>query len=155
MPRAPILERIRQDVLAALRAVTKTNGYTFNCTADTRKQNGPEPRDLLLVLYQANTNTTDTPALRRNERFQRFSVDCYSIIGEQDAEVIDADERLNHLQADVEKALAADRTRGGLAIDTHIRDPELFTHLGDATEGVTVNVDVHYRTNEDDPYKAN
>ena len=61
--------------------------------------------------------------------------------------------RLNEVRGDLEKALMADPTRGGYAIDTVIRAPERF-QFDAAVTGIVVACEVLYRTRIDDPFTA-
>jgi len=79
---------------------------------------------------------------------QPFSLTA--LLTDSDTATDSIDTRLNAIRSDLEKALLADPTLGGLAIDTVVEPPTYF-NAEDLT-GVEVKITVHYRTQYDDPY---
>jgi len=59
----------------------------------------------------------------------------------------------NLAMAAVVKSILADRTRGGLAVDTEEGENETFIgETNDPTGGIRVGIEIEYRHKEDDPY---
>ncbi len=145
----PVIELIALDLLETLCGVTVADGYSFDAIPERYKLHGNSPRDLLCVLSQGvpvedpNTNANKT-------WIQPFSIDIYIAQGEDSK--TDIDQLVNLRRADIEKAVTQDPYRSDLAFDTNVRAPELFEATNGSFAGVTVNIEVKYRTKETDPF---
>jgi hypothetical protein len=102
-----------------------------------------------VVLTQESPEKADA-TLHTQDWRQPFSVLVIAV--DSDAETASIDTRLNALRSDLEKALLADPTLGGLAIDTVIDAPTYFGTA--AISGIELKLNVHYRTAYADPYTA-
>jgi len=151
----PIVEQIAQAILAAL-DVLKAAGTLSDAKRPLRTGIPVNPKDKLAVLYQddpeedAEQGSEGRGPVDRQSWIQPFMIDCY--VRPSDTSTTAVDTTINMLRADVEKAMRLTPTWGGLAIDTRIRAPEGFLTGDESAEGVRVNIDVLYRTDEDDPY---
>lgn len=87
---------------------------------------------------------------------QPFFIDAYVVQADDSTTAIDA--AVNSLRADIEKAVMQDPYRQvsgtRYAVDTYIRDPQRFVTDNGAAEGITIQIDVHYRTLYTNPYTA-
>jgi len=150
----PIVEQIAQALVARLETVSVAGGYETDVARVARptKTGGYPLEDRLVVLLQDDpAEDADLEGAGSLKAWvQPFRILCFVL--PSDTETTPVDTRINTLRADVEKAVRVDPTLGGLATDAVIRAPEGWTVRDTAFEGVTVNVDVHYRTAEDDPY---
>ena len=152
----PIVERIAQAIVAALEAVTADNGCRVTVTEVRR----PTRTGFGFTLVNRGVNLVQTDAARQTELDcpgnpagiawrQTFAIDCVVRVGESASEPLD--QTLNLFAAEIEAAVMADPTWGGLAIDTELTD-RLYPPGEKGIEGVTVMFDVLYRVAEDDPF---
>ena len=155
----PIVEQIAQEIDARIAEITTANGFNQDLTPlrPTRLnlEGDVAPTDGTVVILQEDPSEDDENSTDGNAAIkawvQSFSLAAFVIASDATTTAIDT--RINQVRADIEKKLTADITRGGLAIDTRIRPPRMFNEAPQAT-GIVINVDVHYRTREDDPYTA-
>lgn len=149
-----ILEQIAAALETVLKGITVANGYTLDVGPVVRRTRveGFAPEDRAIVLAQEDPEEDGEYEGGGSFRgwVQPFSIYCFRQASEKD--LADLDTRINAIRADVEKAVRADPTLGALATDTRVRVPDLWALKSAAFEGVTVHVDVHYLTKEDDPY---
>lgn len=142
-----ILEQIAQDVLDTVEAVTG-----ISSASRAVQRNNFLVEDKGAVIEQESTDApeylTGGPAIV--EWMQPFSIHLFRLVSETSTTAIDA--LFNAVVADVQKALAADPTRGGLAIDTHLGGVDYYVdETGNLNEAV-VRIIVTYRVSEADPY---
>lgn len=156
----PLSEKIDLSILAAVQLVTVANGYQITLSDVVRwdPDNPPTPADLLaIVSFEVDEPATDkdTPSdetpIGHEQWHRHYSINVYLAKLPDDA--IGWPTWRNIVTAEIQKAVSADRTRGGLAgvIDTYVHGPRPFQDASDAT-GITVDVEVRYRTLENDPY---
>lgn len=154
MPELPLDERIARNLLETVQGINKAAGYHNDvAAAERRKQFGRYSGDRLIVMYQGDPardpdheTTTNTAPIHW---IHPFAFDCY-VVEVEDGDPVDA--RINTLRADVEKAVMVDPQRDGLAVDTEVTEPETFLDQeGGQIAGITVNVQVKYRTRLNDP----
>lgn len=146
----PIVEQIAENLVETLRSIRLSNGYHQDVTVERRLLAGNHVRDNLIVVFQNDPPKQDEAPVQRIEWMQPFMCLCYCIESEKSSVAID--KRLNRIRSDVEKAVMANPSRGGIAIDTIIRQPLYFTDTDASAEGIIVQVDVQYRVLETDPY---
>ena len=152
----PVIERIVQEVKARLAEITTANGYQQDLTpvrpirGNFEAEENPENGKVLLVQGDAEEHETEIELARR--WVQPLWLECF-VIATHDDTTTPLDTLVNRVEADIVKKLAADRTRGGLAIDTIVRPGERRTDGPDAT-GILIRVDVDYLTSWGDPYTA-
>ena len=154
MPELPLSERIARNLVDTVKGINTAAGYHNTVSAvERRKQFGRHSGDRLIVLFQGDAERDETVEPTTNtapvQWKHPFAFDCYVVEPEGGAPV---DLRINTIRADVEKAVMVDPHRGGLAIDTAVGDPQIFTdEEGGQIAGVTVTVVVKYRTRLNDP----
>lgn len=149
----PIDEQIIQNVVSTIGIVTVTNGFANTITSVERPNPGigNVGKNLAAVVYQGNPEPIEDSIQTGREWMHPINI--LITVVESEGSSTPIDQRINSIRADVEKALMADITRGGLAIDTLVRAPQLGDILITAHQGeVTVVVDVQYRTLWNDPY---
>jgi hypothetical protein len=157
----PVIERIAQDLLDTLEGITTAAGYRYTLIAERAKPNlGNRRRDGLAVLVQGDAKrinedddspTGRGPAYDHDEWWAAFAVVLTAM--ETEASTDPIDKRMNVMRSDVEKALAVDPTRGGLAILTEMGDP-MPVDAPPNVNGVewAIPLTVYYRTLAGDPY---
>jgi hypothetical protein len=148
----PIAELITQDVLAALKQVSKVGGYSVTLKPERFKKGGlNSDSDVTAILSfhdDQAASDADTP-LNYTAWLRPYWVLVY--IYESDESDTPYDQRVDCVIADIGKAVMQDVTRGGHAQNTWMREPVRFDDPNDST-GVICNFDVLYRHLEDDPY---
>lgn len=112
-----IKERIIKNRMTALQNIKVANGYANTVkTVERIKQSGQTNKDTpYLELFAGDEESEDAPF-----PYTQKSLTLYLIMGTRQDESTDpkwADEIVNSLLGDVEKAMAADFTCGALAID--------------------------------------
>jgi len=131
-----------QDTLANLAA----GGGNINAIRPRRVDFMTAPEDLDCLIKQETLERLTDESLCQNWR-QHFIMQIFVIDSDDETEPIDT--RLNAVWSAVVKALLADPTRGGLAIDTQIMGADFFGDEG--ITGITCDFAVDYRTQWDDP----
>lgn len=147
----PIIERIARDIENAVNEVTTENGYSQTLTAVRPRRldfDGILLNDGKVFIWQGDLLPVGEPANLAAEWNAEFQIGA--ILIDSDTETDSIDIRLNAAAADLQKQLLADPSRGGWAIDSAITGVSKI----DAEEctGVSVALQVHYRTKYDDPY---
>lgn len=84
------------------------------------------------------------------DRRQTFEITVIAI--DVDSETASIDTRLNAIQADVEKKLYADLTRGGYAYSTSVEGSTMLNPNDGGPGGITITITVDYRTKTGDPF---
>jgi len=151
----PIVEQIAEEIKATVETVTIANGYELDIgdvVRPTRTGITATPDNYGVILLQLDPargdldNPGNPPALSWR---QPFALDL--CVRPSDTVTTPIDRLINIFSAEVVKAIMADVTRGGLAIDTHL-DELQFMRASDGTyEGVTMFIEVIYRVAENDP----
>jgi len=151
----PILERIADAVAQQLESVTAANGYN-STVSDVVRPNRAGPvteADALVVMSLADPEPVDEAVAGYAEWRAVFLIDLYAIASDTATAAIDT--TINIFRADVERALLADPTWDGHAIDSEIESPTDWMAEDGSVEGVTVRLAVNYRTPETDPFSLN
>ena len=151
----PVLERIAQDVQAALESVDEGTNYRHTLVVQ-RAPRKINPAHLLAVLVQTETErhdglTDDAAAGASGVIYWRQNFDVMLFIVQSDQVATPIDTALNAVRADVEKAIMVDPTRGGLAHDTVIQPPTIFAADNNAYHGIIVSFSVQFGTRGNDP----
>lgn len=152
----PVIEQIAQAIVAVLEDVTEANGRRIT-VAEVRR---PTRTGVGFTLVNHGVNLVQADAVRVPELDcpgnpagiawrQSFAADCVVRVSEAESDPLD--QTLNLFAAEIEAAVMADPTWGGLAIDTELTD-RLFPPGEKGIEGVTVIFDVTYRVAEGDPF---
>jgi hypothetical protein len=146
----PILERIRQDLVAAIGQISQTAGY-FTTPAVQELAEANSDADQLIIVGLGESSLAKPPEMMVYFK-QTFYALCYVLpAGGEAGAAAAVDPRLVYLYADVFEAVYEDRTRGGLAYDTVIQPPQFESNAAEAQFRVVIPIHVLYRTLEDDP----
>lgn len=147
---ASIREQITQDVVAALGQISVLNGYQNDIHGGIQR-------------YEQDGATLSTPpsiiVTFAGERKERSPNGMFTCLLELDVEIYAVDNvvastatYIDTLVEDVEKALLADPTRSGLAIDSHPTQVETFPPSDGAPfAGAAVTIAATYRHSATDP----
>jgi len=154
----PIVEQIAAAVKTQLETVTVANGYQQSVAGVERptRLGGFTPEDLLIILEQGGAEVDEENSAPGNPRRvawrQTFVVTL--IAQPPDDSAVPVETTLNTFRADVEKAIMADPSWGGLALSTmsDLAEPIPPEFTDGAYEALAVQFVVTYRTPEDDPY---
>ena len=153
---APIVEQIAAEMKATLEGITAAAGFALDVAEVIRPVRtgvALAPANYAIILLAGQEEAHEAVDLMGNPPArgwrQQFGLDLCLRVSESDRTPVDT--LANLFAAEVETALMADRSRGGLAIDT-IRRGRDFLPPGDDYEGVTLFFDVIYRVAENDPY---
>jgi hypothetical protein len=150
----PLIEQIAVAIEAAVNAITVANGFDQTLTAVRPKRlhlEGDINTDLTVIIEQEPEpeiiNITDTTISWR----QGFALQAIVIDSDTSADAVDT--RLNRVRSDIEKQMLSNTYHklGGLAEGVLLRPPTKFIASPNAA-GVSVNIDVFYTTEYDDPY---
>ena len=148
----PRIEHIAVNIEAAINAITEGNGFNQDLVAVRPKRNDFKdvvPEDGKVLIWQADDELPEEQAYGAKEWIQPFVL--MAIVLDSDEASASIDTRLNQVRADIQKKLIEDVTRGGYAFDTELLPCAKFDD-GQGFTGIAVNVAVHYRVKEDDPY---
>jgi hypothetical protein len=146
----PISEQIALSVVDAVSSVQEANGYRYSLKVERQQRLGNSPEHLKAVVYQGS------PTVEGEERFDTitwklpFEILVYIITSE--TEKTAPDTYTNVVTADVQRAVLADYTRGGLAIDTNLAALEAFSEFDGKFDGAAMRFEVQYRTSRTDAY---
>ena len=148
----PIIEQIAEHIKTTVAGVTVGAGYhqTLSPIRPRRSDYADvSPADGNVLIWQENDSPADAAALTTTQFAQEFMLIC--VVLDSDSETDSIDTRINRVKSDLRKALMADPTRGGLAIDTAIGASQKIDD-GEGLSGIAVTVIVTYRTDLTDPY---
>jgi hypothetical protein len=150
----PVVERITQNIVAALKEITTANGYTRDVRRVERVRAVPEnPEDMSILVYRDDPEPyPEKLPYEKSGYTQQYSIVFF--VAESERSDVPIDQRLALFEADIIKALMKDPRRGGLTfIDSrHVGTALLPEPLGGCCGG-TVYLDVPYRTPRNDPYR--
>ena len=154
-PDYPVIELIAQNIIDTLKDVTEDNDYyqTLNPRRPTRdifEANGPLS-DLDVLVVQDDPVLIEDNPYGVQEWEQPFLLSI--CLQDSDSSTTAIDTRKNYAVSDVITAIMEDTSRGGYAIDTVIKDVYSFPVELSET-GITVVINVKYRTQYDDPYST-
>lgn len=146
----PIIEQIAQAIATQLATVTVGNGYNVTVAEVVRPTKGGtedfEPSNMTVVLKQGDISQEDETQHQCIGWIVNFHIDC--IARPSDTTTTPYDQTLNVFRSDVEKALMADSSFGITKTYSWIRPPT------DIDDGIRVNLEVHFRTLETNPYST-
>jgi len=158
----PISEQIAAKLLTTVATVTTANGYNQDLSAlRPTRYGGFSVKDKLALVQQLEPVEDPDNSVSGNPGAKAwihpFVIDVFAVPSEQAETAIDT--QLNTMRADVEKALMNALPPFGtdfdsLAYNAHIGDPEFLADEDGAFEFVRIIVEIHYRTDETDPYQA-
>lgn len=114
-----IRERIIKNIKTTLEGITVANGYANTIVRVERvRQSGQITKD---TPYLVISTGDESPHEKQEDPTLRKLLTVYILIGTRQDEGVDpkwADELINSLLGDIQKAMASTHTRGGLALDT-------------------------------------
>jgi len=154
----PIIEQIATDLQSAINEITEDNGWdeTLVAVRPTRIgfEDNAQPEDLKVLIIQDDAEFNAEVSSQGNAAsrawWQSFSVIAFVINDDTSTDAIDT--RMNYVASDIQKKVMEDPYRSGLALDTRIAGTARFAE-GPAFSGIAINVEILYRTREDDPYE--
>lgn len=141
--REPIVELIGRDLLTDLDTVDAGATYTYTLTVEWADNEASNLGHLKAIVAQGDAEEREDGPVGYRSWDQPYVIAIQYQTIETDTTL--ARTALNRIYADVYRALMADATRGGYAIDTRIDPPLLLP------DGVIVTVTVHYRHLQDNP----
>lgn len=147
----PVIENIAANLKDTIAEITVANGFNQTLTAARSRRNDfndVSPDDLTCLIVQFEEERLDS-AIGTYEWNQHFLLTTMVI--DSDASTDPIDSRRNQVKSDIIKKLRNDPTRGGYGFDTDILASGMFDD-GEGFCGVAVEITVHYRVEEDDPY---
>lgn len=147
-----IIEIIAQNIETSINAITQSNGFHEDLTAIRPKIidfDKVTPIDRIVLIVQETQDKAEAQPIGSIEWLEPFAIVAFVINSETSEEAIDI--RRNRIRADIQKKLAEDIQRGGYAINTIFGGSNFFDD-GEGFSGVMLEVIVHYRVKEDDPY---
>ncbi len=168
----PIVEQIAANIETALLTVTIANGYQVDIAGVVRPAQFAletvSPKNLLAVIMQTDAMIDDSKHLPtvhnpdgRNlvHWIQPFAISLFIQTSEKADPIEPADKLINRFRASAEKALMQDLGWANeatptvpLAYQSDVVYAELFEPADGGFVGVTIVLEVRYRTFEDDPY---
>ena len=150
----PRIEYIAVNIEAAVNAITTANGFNQDLVAVRPKRNDFSdivPEDGKVLIWQADEEQAGEQAISTQQWIQPFVLIAIVLDSEDAGTSIDT--RLNQVRADIQKKMREDIKRGGYAFDTILLPCAKFDD-GEGFTGIAVEIAVHYRVNDDDPYSA-
>jgi hypothetical protein len=148
-----VRERILQNIKITLEGVTIANGYNFDfkpATVQRWSMHGNRMVDMPMVVISPGDEDESSSPNPFEECLLSVFLDVFFVNDENDP--IPTDTYLNRLQGDVKKAILADATRGGDAIDTDVLGTTPFeTTEAQPYAGIIIEVRIRYRHLRDDP----
>jgi hypothetical protein len=154
-PRPPALERVTQNVVDAVRSVTRNAGGFIDLIVERpNPTNGQKIQDGFAVVIQGDpTEITEGVSSVFQRWAQPYQVQLYAIQSQDDATPVDA--RLNRMIADVVAAVTFDIRRGGIAMNTEANAPEFDIRDVNATGGMAIaKFTVTYETYRNNFFRA-
>jgi len=148
----PRIEHIAVNIEATVNAITEGDGFNQDLVAVRPKRNDFKdvaPEDGKVLIWQADDEKPEEQAFSALHWIQPFVL--MAIVLDSDDAETSIDTRLNQVRADIQRKLIQDITRGGYAFETVLLPCAKFDD-GQGFTGIAVNVAVHYRVKDDDPY---
>ena len=151
-----VLEQIMVNIVATLKTVTTSNGYSNTLSVSRPNASGTNPVvDMAAVVLQGEA-TRDFECPQNLMQWEQ-KVSVVAMIVNPEGSSASLDTRRNSICADIQLALCQPSSfnRGGLAVDTVMEAPEYETLPATASAGaVAVNFTVKYRTQYNQPYQT-
>ena len=147
----PVIENIAANLKDTIAEITVANGFNQTLSAVRSRRNDfsdISPDDLTVLIVQMDEDKLDS-AIGTYEWDQHFLLMTFVI--DSDTSITPIDTRRNQVKSDIIKKIKETASRGGYAIDTKIQPSAMFDD-GEGFCGVAVEIAVHYRVDEDDPY---
>jgi hypothetical protein len=146
-----IREKIMDNIKTVLTAMTIANGYENDIGSVQRwRQHGNNKvtMPLIVIVEGSESNEDDAYPLTTC----KLDVGIVLFVREAETSVVDTGQALNSLLGDIKKALKADITRGGNAVDTQVRSIQPFENdEGQIEAGLIIEIAILYRHQQTDP----
>jgi len=148
-----VREKILQNLKTTLEGITVANGYNFDFAPETVQRwsmHGNSLVNLPAVIISCGDEGEQSVPYPFEECALSVYLDCFYVNDEDEA--ISTDTYLNRLQGDIKKAILADHTRGGHAVDTNVLGTTPFeTTEGQHYAGIIIEVEIKYQHQRLDP----
>jgi hypothetical protein len=148
-----VREKILENLKTTLEGITVANGYNFDFTSGTIQRwsmHGNSLVNLPAVVLSCGDESEQSAPYPLEECALSVYLDCFFVSDEDEA--TSTDTYLNRLQGDIKKAVLADHTRGGHAVDTNVLGTTPFeTTEGQHYAGIIVEIEIKYRHQRLDP----
>lgn len=142
----PIEELITESVIDALEGITVAGGYDADVSVQRFRVTGNDIASNVITLIDGDLAYHDQQSLGRDRWVKNYSVICPVKAPEDDAH---GARGASH-RANVYKALMVDVHRNNYAVDTRVLS--MRTDTSAETPHETIEVEVHFFTNKDDPF---
>lgn len=148
-----IKEQILGHLSTSIAGILKTSGYENAIRSVQRVMGtGQTTEQLPVVLMEEGNESVKDEPLGFFTKHLVVSLDVLSALPYHPGRY-SAAAAANSLEADLEKAIFADRTRGGKAIDTFYDGREAIREMeGEGAFSFRMNLRVHYRHQPGNPY---
>ncbi len=148
-----VRETILQNLKTTLEGITVAGGFNFDFTPATIQRwsmHGNSLVNLPAIVISCGDESEQSAPYPLEECALSVYLDCFYVSGENDP--VSTDTYLNRLQGDIKKAVLADHTRGGYAVDTNVLGTTPFeTTEGQHYAGIIVEIEIKYRHQRLDP----
>lgn len=148
---------ITADLKTALETVTTGGGYNTECgTVDEMRTRFKMPSDTNYTLIQKVPKDLDGDYQHTEDSTYRYNVFFFTPFDDSDLSTDPMQYVFRNVIADFQKAIMADRTRGGSAQNTIVESSGIgtfITELGEAMPCVFMTIAVQSLTDADDPYQ--
>jgi hypothetical protein len=150
----PIVEQIRQNILAIVASVTTAAGYFQTLgPVESVKRHGNTASDLACFVEMGDEHALDETDPRNAVQHDTFIQVFEVFIHVHDpSDETGFDKKCNRIVSDLRKAMAIDTNRAGLADWTRNHDSMLWVNLDGSVAGVMVPFKVFYKTLLGNPY---
>lgn len=143
-----IEEIITLDIVSTLQGIADEAGFGADVGVQRARRLGNDINSATFTVVDGDLRFHDQQSLGRDRWVKTFTIIC-PILDPQNANV-DHGTASNRVRADVYKALMVDVHRGGYAVDTRFASAR--SSLDAEAPYETVEIEVHFFTNKDDPY---
>lgn len=148
-----VREKILENLKTTLEGITVANGYNFDFPPGTIQRwsmHGNSLVNLPAVVLSCGDESEQSAPYPLEECALSVYLDCFFVSDEDEA--TSTDTYLNRLQGNIKKAVLADHTRGGHAVDTNVLGTTPFeTTEGQHYAGIIVEIEIKYRHQRLDP----
>jgi hypothetical protein len=149
-----VRELILSNLETVLSGITTVGGYENDIASVQRwKQRGNPLKDVPCIIVTAGPEDKKKGPNPLVTARLKVYLELYSRQDETDANATDT--ILNSILKDIEKALYADVTRGGVAVDTDVQEVVPFgAEVGNGHSGLIIGVEILYRHLATNPAQA-
>ncbi len=152
-----VREKIFANLVTTLNGISVVNGYDNNIASVERwNMNGNNKASVPAVIINSGPEKdSDGKAYNLTHCLLMVFLELWVRQNETESAATPTDKILNSLLGDIKRALQADVTRAGNAVDTEITDIETFETIeGQQHAGLIITVEIEYRHKQQDPQVA-